>query len=552
MLTNDQIKKLYAKAQSAQNAGKLDDAAKLYARILKANPNVAEAQFNMGRIASRKGAVPQAAQHFEAALKLKPSQPEIWLAYLDMASHHPNIDNLDKLLTRAQPVTNDLPQHSFFKGLVAARRGQPDARLLIEQAIATGLTSARAQTELGILHAADGDTEAAIAAYEAALEIKPQYDFALSRLAEMYRNIGQTDKALDAARAAIKAAPHVYPHYYLYASLRKLAADDPMISQMQTMLQRAKKGAPALNQLAHALGKAMEDTGQTDQVFRYLDIANGITSKAYPYDPAQDAQTAQDTADRYLSLPALTTTPSDASKPTPIFVTGLPRSGTTLVEQIISSHSDVAGGGELGLFGPILQTALTEASNPISLEKAVPQVGEAYRAKLATRFPGARYVTDKSISSYASIGFIRYAVPDARIIVVRRDPADNALSIYKNMFRDGTHRYATDLRTIAKFMRLFERQLAFWQEQTPDAFSEIKYEELIADPEPQSRALIANVGLEWQDACLSFYDNARRVDTLSTTQVRQPIYASSVGAWKRYEANMAPFLEEYQKDTQPT
>ncbi|MEM9582787.1 MAG: sulfotransferase [Pseudomonadota bacterium] len=546
MLTNEKIKTLYAKALKAQEAGKLDEAAKIYGRILKANPNVAEVQFNMARIALRKGAVPQAAQYFEAALKLKPGQPEIWLAYLEMASRHPNPDNLDILLGRAGPAMGRFPETGFYRGLVAARRGQPEARALIEKAVADGLRSARAQTELGVLLAGDGETGAAIAAYETALEIKPGYDFALSRLSELYRNTGQTEKAVEAARAAIASAPHVAPHYYLYASLRKMTADDPMIDQMKAELSRARKGAPALNQLAHALGKAMEDTGQRDKLFHYLDIANKITAKAFPYDHQQDVAAAKLNGETFQSLPVVRAAACDpVGRPTPIFVTGLPRSGTTLVEQIISSHSDVAGAGEIGLFGPLLDAALRDSRDPSRLADALSRAGAEYRGRLAERFEGIDFVTDKSISSYASIGFIRHALPDARIIVVRRDPGDNALSIYKNMFRDGTHRYATDLRNIARFMTLFETQLAFWGQQMPDAFTEIQYEELIADPDSQSRALIAHAGLDWQDACLSFYDNTRRVDTLSTTQVRQPIYASSVGAWKRYEAEMAPFFDAY-------
>ena len=547
MLTSDQIKKLYAKALTAQTSGKLDEAAKTYARILKSNPNVAEAQFNMARIAMRKGAVPQAAQHFEAALKLKPGQPEIWLAYLEMASRHPNPANLETLLGRAGPALERFPEVVFYRGLIAARRKQTDARTLIQKALDAGLKSARAHTELGILLAEAGDTTAAINAYNEALAIQPSFDFPLSRLAELYRSTGQTDKALDAARATIKSAPTVNQHYYLYASLQKVRRDDPIIGQMKAQFSRASGKAPGLNFLGHALAKAMEDTGQTDQMFRYLNVANGATAKAFPYDYAQDAEDARQVAERFKSLPRAPINLDDQPVPVPIFVTGLPRSGTTLVEQILSSHSQVEGAGEISLLGPMLQSAFRESSNPISLSSALLRAGQAYRSELADRFKGADYVTDKSISSYASIGFIRHALPDARIIVVRRDAADNALSIYKNMFRDGTHRYATDLRNIARFTKLFEQQLVFWAEQTPQAFSQIKYEDLIADPDVQSRKLVSDAGLDWQDACLSFYKNTRRVETLSTAQVRQPIYSSSVGAWKKFEADMTPFLEEYSR-----
>lgn len=548
VLTNDQIKKLYAKAQAAQKAGRLDDAAKGYTRILKANPNVAEAQFNMARIAARKGAVAQAAQHFEAALRLKPGQPDIWRAYLDMASRHPNPANLETLLGRAgrgragRDIAK-LPEGLFYRGLVAARRKQPQAAALIRQALDAGLTSARAQTELGVVLSDAGDTDAAVQAFNAALKINPSYDFPLARLAELYRNLGQTDKAQQAAKAAIEAAPTVGQHYYTYASLQKMQAGDPVLAQMEAVMARTKSADRNIVHLGHALAKAMEDTGQTSRVFGYLKAANTASAKAYPYDHARDVDAAAKSAEAYLSLPR--SSDHKAGSPTPIFVTGMPRSGTTLVEQIIASHSKCEGAGELSLLGPMMHAALAQSSNGVSLSAALGRAAQDYRAALAQRFPNAAYVTDKSISSYASIGFIRHAMPDAKIIVVRRDPADNALSIYKNMFREGTHRHATDLRNIAKFYKLFDQQVAFWADQTPDGFAQIKYEDLIADPDTQSRQLVANAGLEWEEACLSFYDNARRVDTLSATQVRRPIYASSVGAWRRHEADMAPFLDEY-------
>ncbi len=548
MLTTEQIKKLYAKALAAQTAGRLDEAAKGYARIIKANPKVAEAHFNIARVFAKKRNIPDAARHFEAALQLRPGQPEIWLAYLDMASRHPNIDNLAKLLTRASALRGAHPEMDFYHGLVAARRGDSaGARAAIERAVAGGLVSARAQTELGVLLAGAAESDAAIRAFDEALRLKPGYDYPLARKADLMRNLGDYDTALDLARQAIEAAPNVAQLYYSYASIRKMQPDDPMIGKMKALLNKLAAKDPGRAHLGHALAKAMEDTGQQGEVFRYLDIANRSAAKAFPYDHGSDAAAVTETRQRFEGLTGAHCPPARRGEgPTPIFVTGMPRSGTTLVEQIISSHSRCEGAGELGLLSKEFQAAFQSAGDDMpALCDALGAAGARYRDMLAARFPDAAYVTDKSISSYGAIGFIRHALPDARIVVVRRDPADNALSIYKNMFAGGQHRYATDLRNIARFYKLFEAQVAFWERHCPDAFAQIRYEDLIADPEGQSRQLIAAAGLEWEDACLSFYDNKRQVDTLSTTQVRQPIYNSSVGAWRRHEAAMAPFIEEF-------
>lgn len=547
MLTNDQIKKLYSKALAAQSAGKLNDAAKHYGRLLKSNPRIAEAQFNMARIHVARRDVAAAASCFEAALRLKPAEPAIWLAYLDMASMHPNISNLAKLIARTGTSLDRFPELAFYRGLVAARTGKPEARELFESALNKGLKSARALTELGILLAHDGETDAALRFYDDALALQADFDFALIRKSDLLRNLGRSDEALGAARAAIAAAPDVGAHYYSYASIRKVQPADPLIEQMKSVFRKTEKSNRSVGDIGHALAKAMEDTAQYDQVFKYLKKANDAISRAYPYDHAKDVDAFNETRRKFKDLMGLdVTAPSRDTTPTPIFVTGMPRSGTTLVEQILSSHSLCEGGGEMSIFSPLLSEAFqTAKADPKLLSDALNSAGEAYRAEIARRFPGARYVTDKSISSFASIGFIRHAMPDARIVVVRRDARDNALSIYKNQFGIGAHRYANDLKAIAQFYRLFEQQVAFWGEQAPDAFSQIRYEELIADPVDQSHLLVANAGLDWEDACLSFYKNKRRVDTLSTTQVRQPIYSSSVGAWKRYEAEMQPFLDEY-------
>ncbi len=548
MMTPEMIKKTYAKALAAQQSGRLTEAQKGYARILKTNPNLAEVQFNMGRVAAGLHQIAEAAGHFEAALKLKPQEPAIWLAYLEMASRHPNVDNLAKLLARGGAGLDRFAEVAFYKGLIAARRNQPkDAQTHIAEALDKGLKSPRAQVELGMAQAALGQPDAALAAFDAALKLAPSYDFALSRKAGLLRDIGRADEALEVAKEAIKAAPKMGAHYHTYASIAKMKADDPMIAQMEDVLKRTPKTDPGRIYLGHALAKAMEDTGQHTEMFRYLELANAQLAKIHSYNAAADAAQAEAWQVKWQILAEAEgpeTTQSDG--PTPIFVTGMPRSGTTLIEQILASHSECEGAGELSVLGKLIGDVLAqEHADAASLSEGLRTAGQQYLETLRARFPGARFVTDKSISSYSLIGFIRHALPQAKIIVVRRDPGDNALSLYKNLFPFGTHRYAANLGDIAQFMQLFERQIASWRDKLPDAFSEQSYEALIAEPEAQTRALVANAGLEWQDACLSFYETARKVDTLSSTQVRQPIYSSSVGAWKRHEAEMAPFWERY-------
>ncbi len=542
MLSNDQIKSRFAKARKAQAAGRLTEAAAGYRALIKQAPNLAEAYFNLAEIFSTKAMFGEAGPNYEAALKLRPQEPAIWLSYLNMAERHPNTDNLARLLTRAQPVVGHLPAFGFLSGMVCVRRGATeDALPLFKSAIAKGFNAPRAYVEYGVALAALGRNDDALVQYQHALAKQPNNSFALARKSELLRDMGQFEEALATARGAIAYTPESAPLYYTYCSIAKVQAGDPMIANMETLAKKPALDDPSKTFLGHALAKAAEDTGDKANVFGYLKMGNDANLRAHPFDIEQDRRSVAEFQAAYLKMEGGAS--DDASDVAPIFVTGLPRSGTTLVEQILSTDAGIEGGGELGILGDMFAASWDGAISPQALSK----IGHDYAAQLVKRFPDARQVTDKSISTYAQIGFVKRALPNAKIVVVRRDPADNALSIYKNMFAPGTHRYASSLTGIAQFMRLFESQLDFWRQHCPDDFVEISYETLTTEPEPQIRALVDAVGLEWDDGFLASHENTRKITTLSAAQVRQPIYASSVKASAKYETELEPFLTEYAK-----
>ncbi len=542
-MTPNQIKKTFARARAAQEAGQFADAVKGYQRILKARPQLAEVHFNLGVILTRQGRAAEAAAAFEQALKLKPLEPAIWLEYLRLASLHPRLENLKALLKRADGIKGLGPNLTYFQALASADDPKRSAALFRE-AINAGIKIPRAHIRLGELLAKRGETDMALAEFDAAIDLDTNDDLALSKKAELLRSTGETDAAIETIERAITAAPQEGAHYKTYTSIAKVAPDDPIIADMKRLLRRKSKSDRSLGHLGHALAKAMEDTGQHDQVFEYLRMATGSIKSRFPFDA--NIERASIETIRQLHQDMRDDVGSFEKKPRAVFVTGLPRSGTTLVEQIISSHTDVVGGGELGLLGPHMTQTLDLKDAPFEERLAsLRQAGEAYRSDLEVRFPDAPVVTDKSITTFTLLGLIATALPDCRIILVRRDPRDNALSIFKNHFEEGKHRYSNDLGDIGTFIRLAEDQIAFWREHRPESFMEIRYEDLVEDLEPVARQLVSYAGLEWQDACLNFHQNKRRVDTLSSEQVRRPLYSSSVGAWKRYEADMKPFIDRY-------
>ena len=540
-LSNDQIKTIFAKAHKAQSLGQLDQAAANYQRLLKGGANLAEVHFNLAKISAARGQTREAGTSFEAALKLRPTEPAIWEAYLSFASQLPNTAPFAKILARAEAAGVALPQLSYFRALNARNEARyTDAAELFEAQIKSGPAIAQTHIDYSALLELLGQDTAALAQLDAALALSPNSERAISRKADLLRNLGRKEEALDFTRAALDKLPQLDVLYYTYASITKLDADDPMIEVMQKRLAKLSKSNPAATYLNMALAKAMEDTGETTPMWRHLHAANAAKARRHPYDAATDKAQMQDLRGRY---DALEKTPApEATDIAPIFISGLPRSGTTLIEQIIASHSEVTGGGEIGvLSAPLLAAAMEPATTPQTLA----QIGQDYAAKLAQILPQTPRFTDKSINTHLALGFAQMALPHARFIVVRRDPRDNALSIYKNNFADGQHRYSNAMRDIARFMRLSEDQLDYWKQACPGVIAEIRYEDLIADPETQARAAVKAAGLDWQEACLSFYDTARKVKTLSSAQVRQPIYSSSVGAWKAHAEELKPFLDEY-------
>ncbi|MEP3346481.1 MAG: sulfotransferase [Litoreibacter sp.] len=547
-LSNQQIKDQFSKARQAQVQGRLDEAERGYKRLLKAVPNLAEVNFNLAEVLVLRGKMADASVLFEAALKLRPSEPAIWISYLNMASKHPNPKNFDILRTRAKPALGKMAEFSFFEGLAAFRKKEWDrSASFFAAAIDGGFRQFRVYLEYGSVLVELRKFDLALEQFNRAQSLAPDNDMILFKKAGLFLTMGKMDEARATAVRGMEIAPKVSGHYAQYVAVTKMKADDPVIPKMKSVLKQMRASDPNLPALGFSLAKAMEDTGQYDRVFSYLKQANDASAKAYPYDVKAVEQLADKIRDLYDRLAPLDVTTSDAS---PIFVTGAPRSGTTLVEQILASHSQVSGGGELGIVQPKISDVLTSnaASGAISdasiLEKCA-QFTSEFERELQKLFPGVPHVSDKSISSYAILGFLAKLMPNARFVVVRRDPRDNALSIYKNQFKDGLHRYSNKLEHIAAFLRQFEELVEFWRDRCPDAFYEIRYEELIADPEDQSRALVKAAGLEWEDACLSFYETKRDVKTLSATQVRQPMYSSSVGAWKKFEADMQPFLKAY-------
>jgi hypothetical protein len=336
----------------------------------------------------------------------------------------------------------------------------------------------------------------------------------------------------------------------MLSQVRRQKEADAELAAMQAL--HGQVGADSLDrmQLSFGLGKLNDDLKAYGQAFDYFAEGNAIRRKGVAYDG--DKTRAEFAAMKATFDAAFFEKhkPGVVSDDTPIFVVGMPRSGTTLVEQIIASHPQVFGAGEL----TILKTAVGKGF-PLDMKGGFPagirdladkvfaDAGQDYLAMLHERYPGYKHVTDKMPGNFLLIGFLHLMLPKAKIIHCARNPVATCLSIYKTHFRGDGHLYSYDLGELADFHNLYSDMMQHWRSVLPGVVHDVRYEDFVADQEGQTRALIEHLGLPWNDAVLSFHQTDRPVRTASAAQVRQPMYQGSIDLWKRYGDKLQPLIE---------
>jgi len=430
--------------------------------------------------------------------------------------------------------------------VLAALRRPADAARMAEKAIAAG-APANMRVRLGAAMSAEGDVEAALAATDAALSRDPGNTDMLTLRGQLLQSGGDFEGARDVLMQAITSGPDAAEAIRSYVGGGKLAADDPVLPVLEARVGDLSLPTASRRTLAFAMAKALEDLGRYEDVFDHLHRANRLMKSEFPYRFENERSHVQAVLEAYRALKGRDlegTAPQDA----PVFVTGMARSGTTLVETILSAHSRVTAGGELPYLSKAMARVIDMANLvPNRIGDAMARAGQDYIAAARRRTGADGIFTDKAISTYARMGLSAMALPNARFVVLKRDPRDVGLSIYRNMFTPGAHLYATDLADIGRFIRQHDAFVEFWGNEMPDKVHVVDYEALTADPEPVIRDLVAASGLAWEEACLAPHKATRQVATLSFAQVRQPIYRASVAAWKRYENELAPLFEALEK-----
>jgi tetratricopeptide (TPR) repeat protein len=509
-----QMLMLLQKGMGLQREGKFVDAERCYQIVLQRVPDMPEACNLMGTIALEAKEVAVAAEYFEKAVKGLPKDPTVRhnfaSALFSLYEYHEAISQLRRAL--------DL------------KPGQIDSLAIM----------ANCFNRLG-------RGEEAVQFADKGLRMDENHAACRVAKADALINLGRMDVADALLRQNIKDQIGVPKSWQSLSATRKYSADAPELGAVRSALQDASLTEEQKIPLHYALAKMANDGKLYDEAMEHFVAAKA--KDAASYDIVQYERRVDSLIEFFN--PMFLGARKDFGDPSqrPVFIVGMPRSGTTLTEQIISSHPQVAGAGELGELSSIARSIGDNIRNMPRYGARLMSLPREESAKLAQRYlkfidrtsREAARVTDKMPHNFEQVGLIALLFPNATIIHCMRDAIDNCLSCYMSALSDA-HAYTTDLGKLGRYYRAYDRLMKHWHKVLPGRIFENQYETLVADQEGQSRKLIAHCKLEWDDACLNYTENERSVTTISRWQVRQPIYKTSMKRWKPYEKHLGPLI----------
>jgi len=508
-------RRMMAHAAEHQKEGRLEEAERLYRQVLREHPRNVDAMRLLAAIAANAGHADEAERLLERAISIA---PDFLSAILDLGRLRKEQDRFTEALEsfdRAIALEPDNPQAHFLRGATLA----PAAF-----------------------------TYEAIAAYEKCLELKPTHVGALLGRGHLLKGVGRYNEAVASYDACIRERPDTGEAYWSLANLKTYRFSDEAVAEMERRVRGSGLSVQSEVNFLFALGKAWEDRGDYERSWAYYREGNTKQRGEVAYDPVQ-TETINDRIIAAFSGDFLASCAgAGLADPAPIFILGLPRSGSTLLEQILASHSQVEGTSELPYLVRVASSLNRNRVDGINYPEAVRELkaanfralGEDYLAYAnAHRRAGVPRFIDKMPNNFPQVGLLSLILPNARIIDARRHPLDACLSCYRQLFAKGQN-FTYDLMEIGEYYLQYQRLMDHWATVLPGRVLTVQYEEVVTDFENQVRRLLEFCGLPWEDACLRFYESDRPIRTPSSEQVRQPIYDRSVGHWRNY----AQYLDE--------
>ena len=543
----------YGLATLLAQLGRFDEAAAKYRAALAADPDFAEASYGLGKLLARGDTLEDAIRCFLQALEV---DPEYIDARLALGTALQRLHRDDEAMAALQAVLAAEPDHAEahcgIGTLLDRQRRHGEATAHYRAALARNPDLVDAMAGMANAMKNLGQHAEALTPARRVVLLQPQSASAAGLLASILAEMGSLDEALALFRRAVALAPDRPEFCYYVVQMAKVRPGDEVLQALEAALPRIESlSAREQCFLYFALAKAYDDVGERDRGFAYLLQGNKIKRSETEYAEAGTLRAIARIPRVFTpELMAARKDLGDAS-PVPVFVVGMPRSGTTLVEQTLASHAAVFGAGERSELSQAIRRLRAEPLGAVYPEAVRSMTGEAFRqmgaeyvAALRTLSASAERIVDKTPGNFLYLGLIHLILPSARIIHVQRDPVDTCLSCFSKLFW-GEQPFSYDLAELGRYYRSYQSLMAHWRTILPAAaMLEVEYEALVEDFEPQARRIVAHCGLQWDAACLEFYKTSRPVQTASMVQVRQPIYRSSVGRWRPDEALLRPLLEE--------
>ncbi len=527
------------------------DAQKMFEKSLNINPQQPVVLNNLGNIFASLNEHNKALRCFDSAIKLDN-------AYIDCLNNMfislKALQEYDKALQLINYLLKHEPNNSLAinnKGEVYKRLIDYDnAKTCFEQAIAID-DSIVAKINLASVLKLSGEENQAKTLLQEVLQLEPKNAEANNHLGVLFEQLGEFDQAAKYFRLALKASPSHASAYFQLSKLKNHYLTEVEITTINELLADEQTLDIFKSSLYLALAWQFDKQKEYEKSISFFIKGKAFKAKEFPYDEQNSSQ--------YLAL-CQSLFPVESVEisyenvtPKPIFIIGMPRSGTTLTEQILSSHSNIFGAGELGYINELIAQAeqLVSVKYPECLLKLsashIAQLRDSYYKKIKALCETSEYILDKNPLNYHSVGFISFIFPEARFIYCKRNPMDNCVSIFKLPF-DDNQSYSHDLHSLGHYYQQHIKLMEFWKKCFPENIITNEYESIVEDTEQQARKLLSFIGVPFEDAVLSFYNNKRIVLTPSAEQVRQPIYNTSIGAWQKYEKFLSPLitsLEQY-------
>ncbi len=384
-----------------------------------------------------------------------------------------------------------------------------------------------------------GQLKAAVESYGKAVELNPEFAEAYNNRGNILRDLGQLKAAVESYEKVVELKPNYALAHRHLSCLKKYKPADVQIETMERLLTYTKPSASDRMNFCFALAKAYEDLGEYDKSFNYLGEGNQLRQKELNYNFDNDRKIFAKIREIFTAESLkLENVPDEAASIQPIFIVGMPRSGTSLVEQVLASHTKVHGAGELEIMSrlvtPILNIKVSQDTNKLS-QNVINTMHESYIETLTVLNVPEKVITDKTPLNFRWIGLILTAFPKAKIINLNRDARATCWSIYKHYFSVQGHGYAYDMDDLVEFYKLYIDLMSFWRERYPKSIYDLCYEDLTENQEQETRRLLEFCDLEWEEQCLDFHKTERAVKTVSAVQVRKKMYKGSSEAWRKYE-----------------